>query len=90
MQIAMVFEERIPPEIGRMSLKQTMPVDGKFYEQVELPIGPCPGFKRKLMDEFWTPRGVRGMLETELDQMLCLIDDTAYIESDFHFFTNFA
>ena len=30
------------------------------------------------------------MLETELDQMLCLIDDTAFIESDTHFKTNFA
>ena len=31
MQIAMVFKERIPPEIGRMALAQIKPVDGKFY-----------------------------------------------------------
>lgn len=90
MQIALLFKQRIPPEIGSISLQQIKPSDSGFPTVVELPIAPCLDMKRQMMDTFWAPRGIQGLLETEPDQMLCLMDDNAYIESDPFFFSNFA
>lgn len=90
MQIALYFKKRIPPEIGSISLMQRRPNAKGWTQQVELPMAPCPDMKRQMMDTFWTPRGIPGMLKTEPDQILCLMDDNAYIESDRFFLSNFA